>query len=108
MVIALFLLCFASTAESLSVDSLLARHRSAGTRSGIRVWWADRHAPYSIMIGNVAWLALVAQVCILYCTSGLAKVQGRLWQEGTAVYYVLRSAEFSEWPALSEVVFSNG
>lgn len=41
------------------------------------------------MIHNVALLAVTLQFCMLYGASGSAKANGSLWQNGTAIYYVL-------------------
>ncbi|MGJ3561139.1 hypothetical protein ACR6C2_34315 [Streptomyces sp. INA 01156] len=41
--------------------------------------------------------AVATQICLVYVVSGLYKVQGRMWQDGTALFYVLRIPEF-EWP----------
>lgn len=41
------------------------------------------------MIHNAALLAVTFQFCMLYGASGLAKANGSLWQNGTAIYYVL-------------------
>jgi hypothetical protein len=106
MTIALLLLAFANTGERLSIDNVLRRRRKTLPRK--RTLLAVRFTPYSIIIGNLAWMALVAQVCIVYSTSGLSKVQGTMWQDGTAVYYILRTSEFSAWPALSQIVYENG
>ncbi|GAA0662238.1 hypothetical protein GCM10009535_47320 [Streptomyces thermocarboxydovorans] len=38
--------------------------------------------------------------------SGLYKVQGRMWQDGTALFYVLRVPEFT-FPGVSHLVYDN-
>jgi hypothetical protein len=43
---------------------------------------------------NTGLLLLAVQVCIVYLMAGLYKVQGDLWQDGTALYYVLNVPEF--------------
>ncbi|NJK31105.1 MAG: HTTM domain-containing protein [Deltaproteobacteria bacterium] len=43
---------------------------------------------------NLALMACVLQVCIMYFNAGIAKVPGKYWQNGTAFYYVLASEEF--------------
>jgi hypothetical protein len=50
--------------------------------------------------------AIAAQVCVLYLTSGLYKVQGQKWQDGTALYYILRVPEFT-WPGWSEHLYTS-
>ncbi|MBV1858157.1 MAG: hypothetical protein KUG77_07065 [Nannocystaceae bacterium] len=56
-------------------------------------------APYRNVLHNFALLACVAQVCLVYSVAGLAKIPGEYWQNGTAFYYVLNSAEFgmTQW-----------
>jgi len=61
--------------------------------------------PYAIVANNVALVACVVQVCVLYVTSGLFKVQGRMWQEGTALYYVMRTADYNTWPELTRLIY---
>jgi antimicrobial peptide system SdpB family protein len=48
----------------------------------------------AITLHNVAMLACVLQICIMYFTAGITKVPGKYWQNGTAFYYVLASEEF--------------
>ncbi len=56
-------------------------------------------APYRNVIHNFALFACIAQVCLVYSVAGLAKIPGEYWQNGTAFYYVLNSAEFgmTQW-----------
>ena len=56
------------------------------------------------LLHNAALALMVFQVCVVYETAGLAKVQGSKWQDGTAVYYVLRDAQFATWPGVSRLV----
>ncbi|MFE1173068.1 hypothetical protein [Streptomyces sp. NPDC058773] len=55
---------------------------------------------------NLGILAIAAQICLVYVVSGLYKVQGKVWQDGTALFYVLRLSEF-ELPGVSELVYQN-
>ncbi|SCK44055.1 Vitamin K-dependent gamma-carboxylase [Streptomyces sp. WMMB 714] len=50
--------------------------------------------------------AIATQMCLIYVVSGLYKVQGPMWQDGTALFYILRVPEFT-WPGVSEHVYSN-
>ncbi|MFD4538877.1 HTTM domain-containing protein [Streptomyces bauhiniae] len=56
------------------------------------------------VVHNAALLVIAAQVCILYATAGLYKIQGPRWQDGTAVHYPLHLAYFSPWGPLSRTV----
>jgi Vitamin K-dependent gamma-carboxylase len=60
----------------------------------------------SVLLHNIGVLAIGAQICLVYVVSGLYKVQGEMWQDGTALYYILRVPEFM-WPGVSEHVFTN-
>ncbi|MFE3324945.1 hypothetical protein [Streptomyces sp. NPDC059176] len=55
---------------------------------------------------NLGVAAIGAQICLVYIVSGLYKVQGRMWQDGTALFYVLRIPEF-EWPGISRLLYEN-
>jgi len=56
---------------------------------------------------NFGVLAIVIQLCVLYLTSAFFKVQGHMWQDGTAIYYVLRSNQFNLTPA-GRALYHNG
>lgn len=45
-------------------------------------------------MNNTGLLLLATQVAIVYLMAGLYKVQGELWQDGTALYYILNVPEF--------------
>jgi antimicrobial peptide system SdpB family protein len=53
---------------------------------------------YRALLHNFAVAAIVTQLCLLYFTSAFFKMQGHMWQDGTAIYYVLRAAEFNLSP----------
>ena len=55
-------------------------------------------------VHNAAVVVIGVQVCFIYAVAGSSKVQGGLWQEGTAVFYPLRLDYFSPWPWLSNYV----
>ncbi len=55
---------------------------------------------------NLGVAAVAGQICLVYVVSGLYKVQGRMWQDGTALFYVLRIPEF-EWPGVSRLLYEN-
>jgi len=55
--------------------------------------------PIRALVHNFGVSAIVAQLAILYFTSAFYKIQGHMWQDGTAIYYILRSAEFNMSPA---------
>lgn len=50
--------------------------------------------PVASVLNNTGLLLLVTQVTVVYLMAGLYKVQGELWQDGTALYYILNVPEF--------------
>ncbi len=62
--------------------------------------------PYLALVHNLGVLAIIGQVSILYFTSAWAKMMGHMWQDGTAIYYVLRTSEFHLSP-LTDVLIQN-
>lgn len=83
-----------------SIDA--ARRRRRGVDDGLR---GLRYRVGSLL-HHAGVAAIAVQVCVLYLTSGLYKVQGQKWQDGTALYYILRVPEFT-WPGWSERVYMN-
>jgi hypothetical protein len=53
------------------------------------------------VLHNCGMLVIAAQVCILYGSAGLYKVQGASWGNGTALHYALNLDVFQPWPELS-------
>ncbi|MFD7386002.1 MULTISPECIES: HTTM domain-containing protein [Streptomyces] len=66
----------------------------------------DRVRVTATPLHNLGVIAIALQMCLVYVVSGLYKVQGQMWQDGTALFYVLRVPEFS-FPALSHLVYEN-
>ena len=89
-------LCFTACGRRWSLDARRARRRAPGTSETRRFAVTVVH--------NCALLIIMAQMCILYGAAGLYKVQGGLWENGTALHYVLNSDLFRPWPALSDFV----
>ncbi|KOX05386.1 deoxyribonuclease HsdR [Streptomyces sp. NRRL B-3648] len=56
------------------------------------------------VVHNCGVFVIAAQVCFLYGSAGLYKVQGSAWDDGTALHYVLNLELFQPWPALSHVL----
>lgn len=55
---------------------------------------------------NLGVMLIVVQVLALYAVSGLYKLGGDLWINGTAVYYVLRTPDFMA-SSLNSLLFTN-
>ncbi|MFF9346728.1 HTTM domain-containing protein [Streptomyces sp. NPDC014734] len=60
------------------------------------------------LVHNVTLVVIMAEVCVIYATAGWYKIQGSRWQDGTALYYPLKLDYFTPWPALSDILASNG
>ena len=60
----------------------------------------------SVPFHNLGTLAVAAQICLVYVVSGLYKIMGEEWQDGTALFYIMRVAEF-ELPGWSNLVYEN-
>ena len=55
----------------------------------------------STLLHNVGLMFIGAQLCFVYLASGMYKIQGQYWRDGTALYYILRVPEFS-WPIVTD------
>ncbi|WP_437841982.1 HTTM domain-containing protein [Sorangium sp. So ce1153] len=80
---------------SLDADRLRAQRARGGDLERIKM-----------MTHSAAILACAVQVCLVYGIAGLYKVQGELWQNGTALYYITRVGEFT-WPGHSEGLYGS-
>lgn len=56
------------------------------------------------VLHNIGLCLVIAQICIVYLEAGLYKVQGSLWQNGTAVYYPLQSVAYGPFPQLADLL----
>lgn len=56
------------------------------------------------MFHNVGLCVVVAQLCIVYFEADMYKVQGALWQSGTAIYYPLQSEAYGVFPWLADAL----
>ena len=82
---------------------------SRPTRLGAPDLWCQLAAARRLLITvvhNCGMFVIAAQVCILYGSAGLYKVQGGLWANGTALHYVMNLDLFQPWPTLSHMVDS--
>ncbi len=100
MRIVLLFLVLVNTGEYFSVGALRAKVR--GSLLSIR----EILRPARAAVHNVGVLLIVAQLGLLYMSTGLYKAMGELWQTGTALYYILRVDEFS-WPGVAEHIYRN-
>ena len=97
-----------------SLDARKTRRRaSAGTgesgstdsgADGLRHQLATSRRTLTAVLHNCGMFVIAAQVCFLYGSAGLYKVQGASWGNGTALHYVLNLDLFRPWPELSLMV----
>jgi len=59
-----------------------------------------------VPLHNLGVAAIAVQMSLVYVVSGLYKVQGEVWQDGTALFYIMRVPEF-ELPGWSSLVYQN-
>lgn len=97
--IILVYMVFAQVGAHWSLDALRLRRLQAAGTPRRREWMLGTVAH------NAALLACIAQVCVLYATSSLFKVQGEMWQNGTALYYILRTADYNSWPEITALIY---
>lgn len=94
-----------------SLDARRARRRaSAGSgesgstdsgADGLRRQLGVSRRTLTAVLHNCGMFVIAAQVCLLYGSAGLYKVQGGSWGNGTALHYVLNLDLFRPWPELS-------
>lgn len=90
--IMLIYLIFADISRRWSLD---ARRRA---KTG-----ASEKEPATVL-HNIGLCLVIAQLCIVYFEAGMYKVQGTLWQNGTAIYYPVNSELYGVFPFLSDIL----
>jgi hypothetical protein len=68
--------------------SLDARRRRRRVPPPVSRQAALMRGQISTVLHNCGMFVIAAQVCVLYGSAGLYKVQGGLWRDGTALHYV--------------------
>ena len=94
-----------------SLDARRARRRASAGKEGsgstdsgadgLRNQLATSRRTLTAVLHNCGMFVIAAQVCFLYGSAGLYKVQGGSWGNGTALHYVLNLDLFRPWPELS-------
>jgi len=104
-------LSFTACGRRWSLDTRRARlaGRSSADPGGPGLWSQLKSAQrtLSTVLHNCAMFVIAAQVCIVYGSAGLYKVQGGSWGNGTALHYVVNLDLFRPWPALALMVDSH-
>ena len=114
-------LCFTRCGRHWSLDARRrARHASAteaatattASTAPSSAAWRTELAAVREQVANVfhngAVLVIAFQVCVIYATAGLYKVQGSMWQDGSAMGYVLQLHWFQPWPGLDSWLLGHG
>ncbi len=115
--VGLFILMFMHTTEYWSLDARrrrrtralpIVRHGGGGPNAVavLRNWYNSQPVLprwLSNGIHNIAVAALAFQLAIIYISAGMFKIQGELWQHGTALYYPLQLQEYKPFPFLTDV-----
>jgi hypothetical protein len=83
------------------------RLRPDPTAGGLRRQLRDTRLAVVTVLHNCGMFVIAAQVCFLYGSAGLYKVQGGTWGSGTALHYALNLSLFQPWPELSQLVDSH-
>lgn len=99
--ILLVYLIFVNTTAYFSIDAYLKDKYGK-----IETEVASTNFSLRNLVHNLAVLACLVQVSIVYITSGLHKIMGELWQSGTALYYILQVEEFSH-PFFRDLILSS-
>lgn len=102
--LALLFMLFSNLGAHLSVDAVLRRRREAAGRPPRRLVPAH--------VGNAAHNAGLVlccfQIVVVYAVSGVWKLSGEAWLEGTALFYALRLEAFQVQPLVSELLWQSG
>lgn len=93
-----------------SLDARRNRLRTAGAGNApdsvrsCTLQLRDARNTLTTVVHNCGMLVIAAQVCFLYGSAGLYKIQGPTWGSGTALHYALNLELFQPWPTLSHLV----
>lgn len=83
------LLLLSPAGAALSVDAWRTRRRERAAGQGER----------SVLVPIFALRLIQVQAAVIYLDTGLQKLAGSTWREGTALYYALSSGNFQRLPA---------
>lgn len=101
-VMLLFLL-LADTSRRWSLDA--RRRRITGMEHPLTLRGRALPRWVPVLANNTAVILIGAQLCIIYITSALWKLQGTMWTEGIAAYYPLRLEQFILIPWLNDIAW---
>lgn len=98
--IALVFFVFVDSGSRFSLDARLSRRKQVRPDAG------SMRYRIGSLLHHAGLLAVILQVCTIYLVSGMYKVQGERWQNGTALYYILRVGEFG-WPSVNHLIYEH-
>ncbi len=101
--ITLSFLIFANLSQHWSVDAWLQKRR------GQRKSFTQKYLPVPLWLGaglhNTALMLCCYQIMLVYVNSGIFKLMGKEWIEGSAFYYSLNLDAFQVVPLFSELAW---
>ncbi|MFF5444233.1 HTTM domain-containing protein [Streptomyces sp. NPDC012888] len=86
------------------LQSARAGHAPEPVRGSCAQQLRDARTTLTTVVHNCALMVIAVQVCFLYGSAGLYKIQGSTWGGGTALHYALNLELFQPWPTLSHLV----
>ncbi|MFI0907687.1 HTTM domain-containing protein [Streptomyces sioyaensis] len=98
--IALFFFMFIDSGSRFSLDARSRRRKQLKPDAN------SMRYRIGSLLHHAGVQAVILQVCTIYLVSGMYKVQGERWQNGTALYYILRVGEFG-WPGVNHLVYEH-
>ena len=100
----LLFLLLADTSRRWSLDARRrARTGEEDPALGFGAWRLPRWVP--ILANNLAVVLIGYQLCVIYVTSALWKLQGTTWVSGVASYYPLQLEELTMFPWLNHLAW---
>ena len=97
----LFYLCFADLSAHWSLD---ARCRTQAAAQPGRARRISVPAEWVNLFHNAAVIAVACQIFIIYVSSAMFKIQGSLWENGTAIYYPMHMHLLDAFPTLNSMI----
>ena len=97
----LLYLCFADLSAHWSLD---ARRRTRAAAQPDRARRIALPPGWENLFHNAAVVAVACQVFIIYISSAMFKIQGSLWENGTAIYYPMHMHSYEAFPMLNGVL----
>lgn len=101
--ITLVFMLFANLSAHYSIDSLRSRRRERSGKTLRRILPAH----VSNSAHNVGLILCCFQIIVVYASSGVWKLAGDEWLDGTALFYSLRIDVFATYPLLNEMLWQS-